>query len=192
MPPMLLVALLALAGALEIAGLSLAAVGFIRTWREHAPGLDYWQPHKAMARTARERAVRRIRQMIGRPAPQHVTLGAAHINVSAIALDARAHVTWGPLPDPADPPALVAELHRRINELHAALQQAQYDITDERKARETADEAAHAAMREEVEAVVRSTQRVAVGGLHLQVAGWFLVLVGIVVGTVANVYQAAS
>jgi hypothetical protein len=42
------------------------------------------------------------------------------------------------------------------------------------------------------EAVVRSTQEVAVGGLRLQVAGWFLVLVGIVVGTVANVYQAAS
>jgi hypothetical protein len=177
---------------MEIAGLSLAAVGFMRTWREHAPGQDFWQPQKAGARSALQRAVRRLRRMIGRPAPVHATVGAAAINVSAVAFDARGHVTWGPLPDPADPPALVAELHRRINELHAALQQARYDITDERKARETADEAAHAAMREEVEAVVRSTQRVAVGGLRLQVAGWSLVLAGIVVGAIASVCQAVT
>jgi hypothetical protein len=186
------VALLVLAAALEIAGLSMAAVGFMRTWREHAPGQDFWEPQKARARSARQGAVRGLRQMIGRPAPQHVTVGAAHINLSAVAFDARGHVTWGPLPDPADLPALVAELHRRINELHAALQQARYDITDERKARETADEAAHAAMREEVEAVVRSTQRVAVGGLRLQVAGWSLVLAGIVVGAIASVCQAVT
>jgi hypothetical protein len=130
--------------------------------------------------------------MIGRPAPQHVTVGAAHINLSAVAFDARGHVTWGPLPDPADLPALVAELHRRINELHATLQQAQYDLIDERKARETGDEAARTAMREEVEAAVRSTQRVAVGGLRIQVVGWSLFLLGIVVGGAANVVQALT
>jgi hypothetical protein len=45
-------------------------------------------------------------------------------------------------------------------------------------------------MREEVEAAVRSTQRVAVGGLRLQVAGWSLA--GIVVGAIASVGQAIT
>jgi hypothetical protein len=183
----MLVALLALAGVLEIAGLALAAVGFKRTWREHAPGQDYWQPEKARARSAQ----RRLRRMIGRPAPAHVMPGAAHMNVSAT-LEARAHVTWGPLPDPADPSALVGELHRRLNELHDASQRARFALDDERAAREAGDEAARAVIREEVETVVRSTQRVAVGGLRLQVAGWFLVLAGIVAGTGANICQAIA
>jgi hypothetical protein len=185
----MVIALLLLAAALEITGLWLAAVGFKRTWREHAPGQDFWQPMKARARSTRQGAVRRIRQMIGRPAPAHVTLGTATIALSAVALDARGRVTWGPLPDPSDQPALVAELHQRINDLHAALQQAQHDLIDERNARETGDEAAHTAMRAEVETVVHSTQRVAVGGLRLQVAGWLLVLAGIIVGTIANIMQ---
>jgi hypothetical protein len=136
----MLVALLVLAAVLELAGLSLAAVGFMRTWREHAPGQDFWQPQKARARSARERAWRRFQQMIGKPATQHAVLGAAQINVNASAFNARGRVTWGPLPDPADLPALVAELRRRINELHAALQQARFDLDDERTARETDEE----------------------------------------------------
>jgi hypothetical protein len=44
----------------------------------------------------------------------------------------------------------------------------------------------------EIAAVAATTQRVAVGGLWLQVVGWFLVLLGIVVGGVANVVQAVT
>ena len=106
--------------------------------------------------------------------------------------EVRGKVGWPPLPDPSNPEELMGELHARLNHLRSALQDHQFALVDEQTARKAGDEAVRSALRGEIGAVAATTQRVAVGGLWPQVLGWFLVLLGIVVGGAANVVQALT
>jgi hypothetical protein len=186
-----MVALAVLATVLELVGFVLAALGFHHTWREHAVGKDFWELDKARARTTVRRADRALRKMLRRPPrPVDVDLVPAQVTVTPVAL----RVTTGlpPLPGHDDMDALTAEIDKRLNRLHSVIEDVQHALTDEREAREDGDRRVRSDLEKEIDRVEASTQRVAVGGLRLQLLGWIFLLLGLILGAVVNVADAAS
>jgi hypothetical protein len=186
----MVVAGLAVAAVLELTGLVLTAVGFKRTWAEHAQGEDFWFPLKGRIRAA-ARGVERIARRVFRRSGRAVNLQVNSATMAVTAGEARVTITWGPLPDPSDGPAFAAKVQERLNQLHSMVQDDKHALADERKVRTNEDTKVRKGLAELSALVDAKTANVAVGGLRLQVLGWTFVLLGILVGSIVNLVDQA-
>ncbi|MBB5791770.1 hypothetical protein [Jiangella mangrovi] len=173
-----------IAMAFDLLGLLLAAIGFNQTWNEHGVG-KLWDPWRKKGRVARRRLVTWVRRVLRRPA-KHATVrpATARLNVT---LGAAAIGTVLPrLPDVADLTAFAAAVQERLNELNAQANRHEGELRKEIRARELAESDMRADLGREIRRVEGLTKRIATGGLRMQIVGWSLVLVGTVLGGVAN------
>ena len=181
-------ALLLLSGLLELVGLICAGVGFRDTWHEHAHGEKFIEPMlrpvRSWARAVSNRISRLFNRPDGGPRVAEVGMGGSITPTGTLGLK---HI-WGPPPDPATDLGAYAEVvTKRINELHEIVQNVRHDLATETEARKTNIRRAQAALGNEIDEVRRLSRRVAVEGLRLQVIGWLFLIMGIFVGTIANV-----
>jgi hypothetical protein len=175
-----------LGGGLELVGLALAAVGFRQTWTAHAGDEQFWAPAREWAMRRKAPFICWLRRVLRRP--RHTTVGAGAATAAGAALDARAKIGWGPLPDPiSDLATFAAVVHERLNRLHSTVQDLEHALKEERKTRERADEEVRTDLSAKIDEVANLSRDVAVGGIRLQLAGWFFLLVGLVVSMAANV-----
>lgn len=177
---------------LELTGLVLAAVGFKRTWTEHAPDQDFWAPEKRRLRNAARRGQETVRRLLRRPGrPVNLEVQSAiHLTSS---MTARVTTAWKSLPDPAENlQTFAATVHERLNRLHAMIQDDQEALNDERRARTDGEAKLRAELTELAALVDAKTANVAVGGLRLQALGWSFLLLGIVLGAIVNVIDRLS
>jgi len=185
----MVIAGLVAAAVLELIGLVLAAVGFKRTWREHAHAKDFWLPLKRDVARAVRHIARAMRKVLRRPGqPVNVDVHPATIRSEARIFTPTITSAWPPLPNPADDgPAFATEVHERLNQLHSLIQGDQRALAKEQNTREDEDAKLRTELTELGTVVDAKTANVAVGGLRLQVLGWSFLLVGIVVGAIVNV-----
>jgi hypothetical protein len=181
-----MVALAVLAFGLEFVGFVLAVVGFHRTWRQNAVGQDFWEPDKAQIRAVGRRADRALRRIFRRP-PQPEAVGIAPVPLKLTAGVLGIKTGLPPLPGHDDMDALTAEIDKRLNRLHSMIEDEQHALVQERRAREAADQQVRSDLGQEIGRVDAGTQRVAVGGLRLQLLGWIFLLLGLILGAVVNV-----
>lgn len=135
------IALYVVAGLLELVGLLFAWVGFRQTWAEFG-AKDMSMRAATLAPVAKQvrrsgTATRKVVARLVRRKPresQTVQVRAAHD--TAWATDSvSARVTFGDLPHVADADALLAEVHRRIQTVHAMAQETRDGLAFETRAR---------------------------------------------------------
>ena len=186
---MLIVALYALATAFDLVGLTLAAIGFRRTWLAHAHDDKFFGPAKAWIRNKARRAENAGRKLFQRqPKPQTNEGSAA--SVVRYEGEAQGRVDFGLLPDLTDADAFLAAIRERLDRLHSMIQDGDEALADEHKAREAEDKKLRADLSSQIARVEASTQHVAVGGLRLQVVGWTFLFFGVSLGGFVNVIDA--
>ena len=178
--------------AAEVIGLALAAHGFRRTWLEfRRPDDQFFAPITETAKTKAREVYIRIRRLIGKPVPP-ITIEAqsALSSSSAVAVDLT--LAWGYLP-PVDeePKAFMDALNRRLSDLNNRVQEAERRLHTEAEAAKTR----HAEtineineVREEYRGQVRT---ITVGGLREQVAGWLLIVTGVLAAGIGDIISTA-
>jgi hypothetical protein len=185
--------LVIVAGVCEAAGLGLAAHGFRRTWREFGTGEKFsvvvWQPIADRLRHGRDWTGRTIRKVFRRP-PQPGTIQAEGASSRKRMMAWQVREGFGPMPPLERPDDFVEALQQRLQRVYDVAQQAQATATVEREDREKAVSQVRSEFNDRLGEVEQLSRTVAVGGLAEQVYGWSLVVVGVVLGTVANAFQA--
>jgi hypothetical protein len=162
---------------LEIVGLAVAAYGFQRTWSEHPTGERFLEPlfRRVAAGTRHSRA------LLARVFQRHPRVVAASGTAVAIgvATSARARVGFGPLPSmEADPAAFATAVEARLGQLLERLQDTDEKLSDRISAETSRVDADRAAIERRIGDLANTTRNVAVGGIRLQVTGWFFVFFG--------------
>lgn len=190
-----MVVLYVAAGLCEALGLYLAARGFRRTWREFGTEERFTavvlRPIAEPTRDIVRRIDSRARRLLGRP-PRKVTgtvSGTAGITFSS---SMRGRVRFGPLPSITDDPeGFAAAVDERLRRVLDQVQTAQEATADETTARTKEVSTLRGDLEGRLNEVEGMSRNVAVGGLAEQVYGWFFVVVGVALGTLGNVVQAA-
>jgi hypothetical protein len=133
--------------ALTAVGTAITAIGIGRTWQQFRPeGARFWGPVYDWADRRVQQPVRRFGQAVqGRwsklrgAGDSRAVSGVASASFGAgVAFNARAVVTYGPLPDLGDQEAFVEEVHRRTNHLRTEMQRLEAEVRGEIAAREKA------------------------------------------------------
>lgn len=184
-----------LAALFEAVGLTLAFIGFNRTWKVF---VDTETLPTAVGRSSRS-AVRSSAVAAGRwgrnllhlkSRPKHVVATGATVSARAT-VSATGRVSFGPLPSIDDDPQGCADaVHDRFQRVHSTAQDAQDAIADERKARAETVAKLDDRLAARIHEVEGKSKSVAVGGLVEQVWGWLFILTGLVLGTIANIMSA--
>ncbi len=192
----LVIAMYVLAGLFELVGLALALHGFKRTWTEFiedealsaAFARSSWSAIQRSAATA-NRWGRRVLHIKSKPKVVQVK-AASSIGVAS---RATARVSFGPLPSIVDDPHEFAEeVHRRLQRVHATVQDAQEAIADERTARVESVSELDRRTSARITNVAGKSKTIAVDGLVEQIYGWSFIVVGVVLGAIGNIFQAVQ
>ena len=176
---------------LEVAGLGLAADGYRRTWRDFRnPDDEFLAPVANALKAASRRAYAGIRRLIRRPIPPR-TVALTAASMAMATSTARATVMWGSFPSIKDDPVGFAEtVELRLRTLHRELEEARDRLHDDAEA----GKSRHTELMRLVEQAKTDAQgdvrTIAVGGLREQVAGWTLIVLGVIAAGVANIIQA--
>ncbi len=176
----------------EVTGLVLAAHGFRRTWLEfRSPDDEFLAPIvKPLANKARIGYVH-LRRWIGRPVPPStVFLSSASVTVAAGS--ATLTIVQGPFPSVEDDPkAFMEAFERRFRTLSDrvdAAEEALRSNLDQADARHAEAIRAISELRDEARGQVRT---ITVGGLREQVAGWSLIVAGVLLAGVGDIINGA-
>jgi hypothetical protein len=178
---------LVIGAGLQAVGLVLAGLGFRITWREHAAGEDFWQPYKDGLGRVAQRADARLRKLLRRPARVNRAEGGSVALVVAVG-EGYGYAPFTKLPDPAtDMAAFTAEVDDRLGRLLAMIHEDRVALRRETKAREEADQQQDTELGDEIGRTIMLTQRVAVGGLHLELHGWLLLFIGLIFTSIGSI-----
>jgi len=178
---------------LEAAGLLIAAVGLVDTWRQYGPpGEPLTAPLRrrwaAASTGAKQRWERGWRWLLRKPRPIVIHSGTVAINLGTPQVTVRGRKGYGPLPE--EPGAAIRMLGERTDELLERVQNAR-DATDD----------AVEALKGELAVVVQrldsavaelevQTRRVASGGVRLQLVGFSAVGVGLALQLISPIFGA--
>ena len=190
MTPALLVAL---GVASQLLGVIVAFVGFRKTWHAFAAGEQFRDPYVARARAMGRAIAARVRPILRRllrRRPPTQALAGTSIGSAETFGKLSVRVGWGPLPEPSD--AALAELHRRTLDLARTQADATQRLEDAVEVMHNEVVALTGRMDEAVKRLEVLNRQVAIGGLHWEASGLFLVLVGLALQGIALAIGSAS
>jgi hypothetical protein len=171
----------------EIVGAGIAGLGGRQTWRE-------FRPPEALFLAPLTALLDRVTSLLNRlfrhrPAPVTMTLHPAQLTLTAEMLGS-ASVTRGPLPSITDDPeGFAVAVQERLSSPRDHTERTEGSLIDVRHDAQKAAKEIRSEISDFRADVGRTVQRVTVGGIHLQVVGWTLVVFSVVLQLVAQLVQ---
>jgi len=184
-----MVALYLIAASLEVVGLGMAYAGFAQTWGEFGRGGKF---HHMLAREfsshagkAGRRAKHLWYRLIRKSVDQTIHVGSAQASVSVGGV-AVGHASE-PLPSFGDDPeAFARAVGARLSKLEGDAALGKSALDREREQRKQQDVQITREFDNRVGQLEHLSKKVAVDGLFLQFSGWVCILLGVILGLVAD------